>query len=135
MAQGKPAIVQSPDGDITISQGATNDFGFVWSRDGVPVPIETDGWVLVAQIRKVPGATPWLTLTMTPDATGAYIGVNDAGEVVVHLEDATTEPAAWNSPSRDSGVWDLEAKNPTTGEKRRLVEGVVTVSHDVTREV
>ena len=134
MAQGIPAIVQSPAGDIVISQGATNDFGFVWTRDGSAVPIETDGWLLRAQIRKLPGLTPWLSLSLVPDADGSYIGANDSGEVVIHLEPATTEDPAWNSGARDTGVWDLEAHNPTTGETKRLVMGNVTVSHDVTRE-
>lgn len=136
MSQGRPAIIQSPDGDITISQGSDNDFGYVWTRDDVPVPLLADGWILKAQLRKKPGATVWLSLTSV-DAdinVGSCIVMNDLGEIVVHIDDLETEDAAWNSATRKSGVWDIEAYNPTTTEKVRIVMGTVTVSPDVTRE-
>lgn len=131
MAQGRASLVVD---DLIISQGSDNAYGYVWSRDGSPVPLETDGWVLTAQIRKQPGATPWLTLTSVgEDENGSVITVNDAGEIVVYIDHVTTEDPAWNSRSREEGVWDLEAFHPATGEKRRVVMGAVTVSHDVTR--
>jgi len=136
MAQGRAAIVESPNGDIIISQGADNNFGFVWSRDDVPVPLLTDECILEAQRRKRPGSEVWLTLTSAgADITeGSCIVMNDSGEIVIHIDHTDTEDPAWNSASRKTGVWDLEAFNSDTDEKVRLVMGVVTVSHDVTRD-
>lgn len=135
MTQGRAAIVESTDGDIIVSQGADNNFGFRWSRNGTPVQLETEEWVLEAQFRKSPGSSVWLSLTsVDADLTeGSCIVMNDDGEIVVHIDHEETEDSAWNASSRKSGVWDLEAFRPSTDEKVRLVMGTVTVSPDVTR--
>lgn len=137
MAQGLPALVESPLGDIVIGQGKDNAYGYVWMRDGSPVPLETEGWVLKAQIRSRPGAPVWLSLTSeNPDADGSVITINDDGEIVVYIDHSTTEDPAWNSGARvaDGGMWDLEAYRADPESKERLVMGTVTLSPDVTRE-
>lgn len=146
MSQGKPAVIESPDGDIVISQGADCAFGYLWERGAdenslSPVQIEAQGWILTAQIRTSPGGTPWITLSSTADtAAGSGIAVNDSGEVVVYIDHVDTEAAEWNSVVRvqGGGVWDIEAFRPATvdepHEKVRLVMGAVTLSPDVTRE-
>lgn len=132
MAQGRPALVQSPSGDLIVSQGADNTFGFVWSRNGDPVKLVEDGWVLEAQIRQKPGFEPWLTLSSIEETEhGSGIFVNDSGEILVHIDHRETEADAWNT--RKTGVWDIEAFREDTDEKVRVVMGAVTVSHDVTR--
>lgn len=145
MGQGHPAIVTSPKGDITISQGAINRYGYRWSRRAskddpkVPVEIVTDGWEIVAQIRARAGATPvWLTLSSAEDtALGSGIAVDDEGMIVVTITPAETEDNDWNAASRAEGVWDVEAhKDATDDDPRevvRIVMGTVTVSPDVTR--
>lgn len=136
MAQTKPAFVVSPAGDLLIPQGADFDRGFVWRRDNVAVPLVTDGWVVRAQLRRSAGADVWLDLTsVDADLTdGSCIGINDDGEIIVHIAWEDTEGGAWNTPDRREGRWDMEAHNPATNEKRRLVMGKVTISPDITRE-
>lgn len=146
MAQGKPAIIESPAGDIVIGQGQDEAYGFIWTRGPnaetqTPVPLETEGWILKAQIRSRPGSTPWLTLSSEDaDDEGSVIVVNDSGEIVVYIDHATTEASEWNSSLRadQGGVWDIEAYRPATEDlphdKKRLVMGKVTLSPDVTRE-
>lgn len=143
MAQGRAAVVQSPEGDLVISQGSDNTFVYRYSTsDGTTTtPVDLTGWQARAQIRRQPGGEVWVSLDSTAaTAAGSTIALAVDGTITVYLHHAETEP--WpvsRASSMDSsgalvpsGVWDLELVAPT-GEVKRLVMGRVSVSADVTR--
>lgn len=134
MAQGQAALVESPAGDLIVSQGADNTYSFRYgTNDGaVTTWVDLTDWDARAQFRARPGADVWLSLTTDPAAV-SRITLDGQGYVSIHVHHTTTEDAAWNSPARAKGVWDLELVAPD-GEVTRLVMGVVTVSADVTRD-
>lgn len=136
MTSGRAALVQSPDGDIVIAQGADCTFAYRYStNDGTTTtPVDlTAGWAARAQVRGRPGAPVWLDLSSAaPTSSGSTIALLADGTVTVHVHHAETEQDAWNTPARATGVWDLELTSPAN-EVIRLVMGAVTVSPDVTR--
>ena len=134
MASGLAALVQSPLGDLVISQGADNTYAYRYGiDDGETVTwVDLTGWDARAQIRSRPGAEIWLSLGVDP-AEASRIILDAQGYVTIHLDHTTTEAPEWNSPARAQGVWDLELVNPG-GEVIRLVMGAVLVSADVTRD-
>lgn len=132
MGQGIAALVQSPAGDLVISQGADQTFTYRYGQsDGASTSwVDLTGWTARAQLRDRPGGTVWASLT-SQDDDGSRITLDNLGYVSVVLTHTTTEDSAWNR--RTDGVWDLELVNPD-GEVLRLVMGKVTVSADVTRD-
>ena len=137
MTLGQAALVQSPLGDLIISQGADQDFVYRYSTTqadaSAAAAVDLSGWSARAQIRGRVGSIPWVTLTTdAPTTHGSSLTLDAEGYVRIHLHHAETEQIDWNSPSRIKGVWDLELVNPD-GEVLRLVEGTVAVSQDVTR--
>lgn len=135
MVQGRAALVQSPQGDLVISQGADNTYAYRYSTsDGTTTtPVDLTGWQARAQVRPRPGGTVWLDLTsQAPTAAGSSITLGADGFITVHIHHAETEAAEWNTPARAKGVWDLELIAPS-GEVIRLVMGAVELSADVTR--
>jgi len=140
MASGRAALVESPLGDLVISQGADNRFAFIYGTSESDLnpelehPDLTSGWDARAQLRAGrtgPGSELWLSLTTTVvDGTGIVLG--DAGQIWVLIDHRETEKPEWNSESRARGEWDLELVKPS-GEVVRLVMGRVRLSFDVTR--
>lgn len=116
------------DVDITISQGATNTFSFVYSLmiSGVKTPVNLTGFTAKSQIRDMVGGN--ILLQLDP-----YITLGSDGSVVVLIPASVTESSAWGS--RRNGVWDMELKETSSGTVVRFLSGTVTISHDVTREV
>ena len=131
---GRSALVEC---DIIVSQGATNEYSFRYATDdGTATPVDLTSWSARAQLRHKVGGEVWLSLT---DEDGITLGAD--GLVSILIEPAATEVPAWNGYAKlragvpvPSGVWDLELESPT-GYVVRLVEGVVTVAPDVTRDL
>lgn len=132
MGQGIAALVQSPAGDLVISQGSDQTFTYRYgTSDGESTSwVDLTDWSARAQLRNLPGGTVWASLS-SDAGDGSRITLDADGYVSVVLAHATTEAAPWNRYV--SGVWDLELTNPD-GEVIRLVMGKVTVSADVTRD-
>lgn len=133
MGQGRAALVESPAGDLIVSQGADNTYTYRYgTNDGIETTwVDLTTWDARAQFRARPGSDIWLSLTTDP-AAASRITLDNQGYVSIHVHHTTTEDPAWNTPARAKGVWDLELVAPD-GEVTRLVMGVVTVSQDVTR--
>ncbi len=85
-----------------------------------------------AQIRDAVGGEVYLDMNST-DTTGARIELTADGWVRLLVPASVTENASWDSP-RDQGVYDVEVVD-STGAVTRLMEGSVTIKHDVTRQV
>lgn len=135
MALGRAALVESPVGDIVVSQGADNTYRYRYGLDdgAGTVWVDLTGWSARAQIRQRPGGSLWVSLTSdSPTVRGSFLALDADGYVTVHLHHVETEQPEWNTPARAQGAWDLELVDPT-GEVVRLVMGSVFVSADVTR--
>lgn len=143
MASGRAALLQSPDGDIVIAQGADCTFAYRYStNDGTTTtPVDLTGWSGRAQVRRRPGGEVWLSLTSdAATASGSTLTLAADGTITVHVHHAETE--TWPdsrtvAPGADgalnaNAMWDLELVAPT-GEVTRFLMGAVTVSADVTR--
>ncbi|MBO9555601.1 hypothetical protein [Cellulomonas sp.] len=137
MAQGRAALVQSPVGDLVVSQGSDNTYRYRYGTRAAPdAPVEyvdLTGWAGRAQVRPRPGGDVWLSVTTeAPTDHGSTLTLDADGFVTLHVHHSETEQPAWNSPARAKGAWDLELVAPN-GEVVRLVMGEVLVSADVTR--
>jgi hypothetical protein len=110
--------------DILIEQGATFMLSAIW-RDAGGSPIDLTGYTARMQVRqKVTSANAELSLTS--QAGDITLG-DEAGTIVVLVSAGDTAAL-----SIRRGVYDLELES-TSGVVTRLLEGVVTVSPEVTR--
>lgn len=138
MASGLPALVQSPLGDLVVSQGADNVYRYRYgTRSADDARTEyvdlTQGWSARAQIRPRPGGDVWLSLTTdAPTEHGSTLQLDADGYVSLLISHAETEQDSWARRAKVGGVWDLELVDPT-GVVTRLVMGAVMISEDVTR--
>jgi hypothetical protein len=117
--------------DLVVAQGATNRYAFRYLTGdrGYETPVDLSTWSARAQIRRsVSAETVWLTVSTDSDS----IELDADGNVRVTISHSATEGADWDN--RDQGVWDLELTSADQAERIRLVEGAVSVSHDVTRD-
>jgi hypothetical protein len=102
--------------DLSAYAGDTFSVDIAIAQDGSPVDVT--GWTFTAQVRaKRAGA---VAATFTVNVTDAA-----QGELTISLSGATTATLA-------SGVWDLNVALPD-GTVSTLVDGVITVTQDVTR--
>lgn len=124
--------------DLLITQGADNTYAFAYSLDdGTTVtPVDLSGWSARMQIRRKVGGAIWHELA---DTNGITLGPD--GSITVDIPHTVTEDPAWDGYSKvvdgepqPLGVYDLELIDPA-GEVTRFIQGAVTVSPDVTREV
>lgn len=84
-----------------------------------------------AQVRDAVGGEVYLDINST-DTTGARIELTADGWVRLLVPASVTSDPAWDG--RDAGVYDVEVTDPS-GAVTRLMEGSVTIKHDVTRQV
>lgn len=122
----------APTYDLLVEQGATYERSFVWSTVNPtnsrlpPTPVNLTGYSAEMQIRSaVNSGTILFTAT-----TGNNKLVITAATGSVKLIIPATDSAAW---TWTDGVYDLELTNPVTGYVKRLVQGAVKVSKEVTR--
>lgn len=112
--------------DLTIYQGSTFSQAFQWKTGNPPTPVNLTGYTARMQIReKLTSPTPIITLT----TENGGIVITDAENGSFSLEISATDTAAL---SFKSAVYDLEFISPS-GFVRRLFEGGVTLSPEVTR--
>lgn len=132
---GREALVEC---DIIVAQGADNAYAFRYSTrtSDTTTPVDLTGWTARAQLRRTWGGDVWLTLT---DTDGITLTLD--GWITVAIAHSVTEDPAWDSRSKvvdgeplARGVWDLELVDPDGG-VLRFVQGLVTVSPDVTRSI
>lgn len=112
--------------DLYIEQGATYNQPIVW-KDSSGVAVNLTGYTARMQVRKtISATTPIITLT-TENGRITLGGAN--GTITLNI--TATDTAALE---QFAGVYDLELQS-YSGFVTRLLEGQVTVSKEVTREV
>ena len=110
--------------DFEIEQGADLDKTFTW-KDSAGAPVSLVGYTARMQVRKNISA-PEVLLSLTTENSRISID-GAAGQVILHVDAATTSAITWTS-----GVYDIELISGA-GKVFRLVRGTVTVSKEVTR--
>lgn len=113
------------DYDILIEQGSTFVLPITW-KDPSGTPINITNYSARMQIRRTVKATD-VVLSLTSPSGEIQLG-GTAGTIVV-----TISATATDALTIVRGVYDLELQSPT-GVVTRLIQGVVTVSPEVTRE-
>lgn len=117
----KPGILP-----LTIYAGATFRQALTWSSGEPPEPVDLTGWRARMHVRaRQPDAEPLLVLT-TENARIVFTNAIE-GRFALVLSAADTSAIPWKT-----GVYDLEMVAPD-GTVRRLLQGGVTVSPEVTR--
>lgn len=117
----QPAVI-----DLTIYQGSTFSQKFQWKTGTPSTPVNLTGYSARMQIReKLSSPTPVITLT----TENGGIVFTDAENGYFSIEISATDTAAFRFKS---AVYDLEFVYPS-GFVRRLIEGSVTLSPEVTR--
>ena len=121
--------------DITIEQGATWELALKWclyDADNAPTyegaPIDLTDYTARAQIRKKKRSEDTELVMSTEN--GMIVLGGALGLIQIHV---TAEDTA--ALDFSTGVWDLEMVNTVGTEEvvRRLVEGTVTLSKEVTK--
>lgn len=110
---------------LSIEQGATFDFLCTFKAGTPAVPVDLTGYTARMHVRsKVDSPTTLLELTTE---NGRIVLGGAAGTIRLVLPAAQTAALVWKV-----GYYDLELVSPT-GNVRRLLKGLVTVSPEVTR--
>ena len=111
---------------FTIYQGATFPKRLTW-KGPLPArtPIDLTGCTARMQVRPEIDSDTVL-LSLTTENGGITLG-GVAGTIELFISDRASAAFTWRS-----GVWDLEIEF-TSGEVRRLAQGTVSVSPEVTR--
>ncbi len=111
---------------LKIDQGGTFQKVVTWKAGTPATPVDLTGCSALAHIRaKISSPTTLLELS-TSDGT-ITLG-DDAGTVTIAIDAETTAAITWTQ-----AVYDLEIYFPD-GTVRRLLNGSVTVSPEVTRD-
>ena len=110
---------------LTIYQGATFRKRLTWSAGTPAVPVDLTGCTARMQVRpEVESSTVLLELTT---ANGGITLGGVAGTIELFVSDDASTLFTWTA-----GVWDLEIEFPG-GDVRRLAQGSISVSPEVTR--
>lgn len=110
---------------LKIDQGATFAKLVTWNAGTPPAPVDLTGCTARMQARpKIESPTVLLDLTT---ANGGIVLGDALGTVEIKLTDEQTEAITWAS-----AVYDLEIVF-ANGDVRRLLQGGITVSPEVTR--
>lgn len=109
--------------NFTIEQGATLTKTFVWNSGGSPVNLT--GYTAKMQVR-ASSASEEVLLELSSANNNIAITVA-TGTIVLTFSAVTTAAIAWRR-----GKYDLELTSGD-GTVTRLVEGVITVSREITR--
>lgn len=111
---------------LTIYQGATFRKSAVWKAGTPAVPVDLTGCIARMHIREFLDA-PTTLLELTTENGRLVLG-GVTGKVDMIVDATATTALTWTS-----GVYDLEIEF-SNGEVRRLLQGAVKVSQEVTRE-
>ena len=109
---------------FAIEQGADYDKPLVW-RDSTGNPVNLTGYTARMQLRPSVSSDTVL-LDLTTENGGITLG-GATGEITLHFTESNTSPLV------KGGVYDLEMI--IGGKVKRLVQGSITVSREVTRNV
>jgi hypothetical protein len=113
--------------NFTLYQGQAYRQSMVW-KDSLDVPVDLTGYTAKMQIRKrVTSAEPYIELN-TEDGGITLGGV--LGTILLEISAEDTAALTW----RGNAVYDLEL-TPANGATKRLLQGTVTFSPEVTRPV
>jgi hypothetical protein len=110
---------------ITVHQGATYTLALTWRVDGNPVDL-TDWSARMQLRRRHKDEAVWVSLTS--DVGGGIVLGGPAGTISIRIEADETATL----PAPQTGVYDLELEH-TDGTVRRILEGLVRVTPEVTR--
>lgn len=110
---------------LCIDQGATFRRKLVWKTGDPAQPVNLNGYSARMQIR-ASLTSPTVLHELTTGNGGITLG-GVSGEVDLHIPASVTTAFDWVA-----GVYDLEMIAPN-GDVRRLIEGAVQVSREVTR--
>jgi len=103
--------------NIVIDQGTTFNTSFV-ILDATDTPIDFSNFTADSQLRK----------SYTSSASHAFnVQMNNAGEIILSMSANTT-----GNITAGRYVYDVEVQDPS-GVRSRIVEGIVTVTPQVTR--
>lgn len=111
--------------DIIIEQGATFLLNLVW-RDSANAPVNLTGYTARMQVRQTHKTPDPPALTLTTENGGITLG-GATGTVSIVAAATSTDDITFKR-----GVYDLELIS-ASGIVTRLIEGVVTVTPEVTR--
>lgn len=113
--------------NITIDQNADFTLALTWLDRGSTEPKKVDNYTASMQIRETVTSDPIITLT-----EGSGIQLYDKGpyNIVIHISSNKTAML----PAPFTGLYDLLAVAPD-GIKTRVIEGAVTISPAITRNV
>lgn len=110
--------------DFEIEQGTDYDKPLIW-KDGTGSPVNLTGYSARMQLRpSVSSAT--VLLELTTKNGGITLG-GATGEITLHFTESNTSPLV------KGGVYDLEMI--IGGKVKRLVQGAISLSKEVTRNV
>lgn len=114
--------------DFNLEQGSDLDFTVaVYADSNHTVIQDLTGWDARMMIRTTRDASgsPLVSLTSTPPAGLTING--PAGQVTVHVGGTATAAYTWLN-----GQYDLEVYNTSTGAMKRVLEGNVSITTEVT---
>lgn len=109
---------------FAIEQGTDYDKTLIW-RDNTGNPVNLTGYTARMQLRPSVSSETVL-LDLTTENGGITLG-GATGEITLHFTESNTSPVV------KGGVFDLEMI--IGGKVKRLVQGSITVSREVTRNV
>lgn len=112
--------------DLTILRGATFEETFTWSEGRKRTPVDLTGCTARAHIRASADAEEVL-VTLTTENGGLTLG-GVAGTITLFIADSETSEIEWTD-----GVYDLEIVQTPISRVKRLMQGTVSVSPNVTR--
>lgn len=113
--------------NFTIEQGATYERSFTW-KNSAGVPIDLTGYTIRLMAKNtVDETTPLITLSTVSPPGGITVTDPATGTWTISLSPATT--AAYKF---DKIVYDLEVQS-LGGVVKRLLEGIITLSKEVTK--
>lgn len=110
--------------NFEIEQGTDYDKPTVW-KDSTGNPVNLTGYTARMQLRPSVSSETIL-LELTTENGGITLG-GATGEITLHFTESNTSPLV------KGGVYDLEMI--IGGKVKRLVQGTITVSREVTRNV
>lgn len=112
--------------DLTIYQGSTFSQTFQWKTGNPSTPVDLTGYTARMQIRERI-ISPTAIISLTTENGGIVFTDSVNGQFKIEMSAETTA-----SFSFKNGVYDIEFVSPS-GFVRRLFEGSVTLSPEVTR--
>lgn len=133
MTAVKPGSVVLLVQDLVIIEGVENTWAWRWGTkiDALPetptIYPDLTAWTARAQFRPRFGGDVWYEAT----TENAGIALTADGHIYLTIPQIETETAAWQSPARTEGLWDIELLD--AGVAKRAIQGAFTISKNATR--